>query len=52
MLLTKSRISDVKIEPYELCPCNSGAKFKFCCYKEAKAHKPKNLIDKTIRMLV
>ncbi len=24
----------VKVGPYEPCPCNSGKKFKFCCYKK------------------
>ncbi|WP_157455346.1 SEC-C domain-containing protein [Carnobacterium maltaromaticum] len=24
------------LNPYELCPCESGNKFKFCCYKKAK----------------
>ena len=25
-----------KFDPLALCPCNSGAKFKFCCGKEGK----------------
>jgi hypothetical protein len=36
---------NLKIEAYELCPCNSGNKYKFCCYpkvNEAKKNLPKN----------
>lgn len=25
-----------KLNPYELCPCDSGKKFKFCCYQKAR----------------
>ncbi|WP_301626963.1 SEC-C domain-containing protein [Paenibacillus apis] len=45
MILTKSRIDLFELNPYEPCPCDSGAKFKFCCYKKAKASKPKRIID-------
>ncbi|WP_102335728.1 SEC-C domain-containing protein [Salimicrobium jeotgali] len=29
-----------KIDPYELCPCGSGNKFKFCCHQRARKSKP------------
>ncbi|WP_433943384.1 SEC-C domain-containing protein [Paenibacillus sp. SN-8-1] len=45
MIFTTSRAKSFKIEPYELCPCDSGAKFKFCCYAKAKQFEPKKLID-------
>jgi hypothetical protein len=37
---------ELKIEPYEACPCDSGSKFKFCCYPTAK--KGVNLRSKEI----
>ncbi|MFT4413323.1 SEC-C domain-containing protein [Fredinandcohnia humi] len=30
---------NLKIDPYEECPCDSGKKFKFCCYQEARKVK-------------
>lgn len=34
---------NLKIEAYELCPCGSGKKFKFCCYKKAKTFDMESL---------
>lgn len=28
--------NNLKIEAYEVCPCGSGKKFKFCCYPRTK----------------
>ncbi|MFC8563075.1 SEC-C domain-containing protein, partial [Peribacillus frigoritolerans] len=28
--------TNLKIDPYELCPCGSDKKFKFCCYQKAR----------------
>ncbi|MDT0123887.1 hypothetical protein Q9R46_14595 [Paenibacillus sp. RRE4] len=47
MIITSSNINYVKIEPYELCPCDSGNKFKFCCFEKARNHKQKSKIDST-----
>lgn len=38
--------TNLKIEPYENCPCESGEKFKFCCFPKAKISKPSSIIDK------
>ncbi|MGV2967276.1 SEC-C domain-containing protein [Paenibacillus sp. AGC30] len=45
MLLSKTDISKLKLDPYEQCPCDSGAKFKFCCFKKGKLYPPKKMID-------
>nr|WP_186811634.1 hypothetical protein [Paenibacillus xylanexedens] len=31
---------NLKISPYEPCPCHPDKKFKFCCYNKAKKDKP------------
>ncbi|WP_287021514.1 hypothetical protein [Cohnella sp.] len=36
---------NLKIEPYEPCPCHPENKFKFCCYQKAKTESPKRLVD-------
>jgi uncharacterized protein YecA (UPF0149 family) len=46
--LTETQIKNMKIEPYDPCPCGSGNKFKFCCngkendYNKAMAKLIKN----------
>lgn len=32
-------IEKLKFEPYELCPCGSDQRFKFCCYQKAREEK-------------
>lgn len=38
MTLNKKERMDI-FDPYELCPCGSDQKFKFCCYQNAKTAK-------------
>jgi hypothetical protein len=33
------KASDFEIGPYDMCPCGSGKKFKFCCATVAKANR-------------
>lgn len=44
MIFTGSN-RNLKIEPYELCPCESGNKFKFCCYPRARISKHSSLVE-------
>lgn len=36
-MIYTGRNQNLKIEAYELCPCDSGEKYKFCCYKKTKS---------------
>jgi hypothetical protein len=44
-MIFTGRNRNLKIEPYEACPCDSGYKFKFCCYPKARSSRHKSLID-------
>lgn len=39
MIISSGRNMNLKIDPYELCPCGSNDKFKFCCYQLARRVK-------------
>ena len=30
---TQKQMDQMRVGPYDPCPCNSGKKFKFCCFK-------------------
>ena len=40
-MFSKIEIEKNKIDPYELCPCGSAIKFKFCCYQKAREARHK-----------
>lgn len=42
MFANKKRLKKFRFESYEPCPCESGKKYKFCCYVKAKQNKPKS----------
>lgn len=39
MIFHTGRKTELKINPYEPCPCGSDKKFKFCCYQKARTTK-------------
>ena len=43
MFTTKKVAKKFKFEPYEDCPCESGQKYKFCCYEKGKLYNKKEL---------
>ncbi len=43
MLISKSEAKRFLFQPYEVCPCESGEKYKFCCYKKSKSVSKKDL---------
>ncbi|MFJ8354105.1 SEC-C domain-containing protein [Bacillus paramycoides] len=45
---TITGMGKLKFEAYELCPCGSEKKFKFCCYPKAKEDKPKKFDNYSI----
>ncbi|MGP4041909.1 SEC-C domain-containing protein [Gracilibacillus sp. D59] len=45
-MFTKKQIEEIKLKPYEPCPCGSDKKFKFCCYQKAReARDTKKQLD-------
>lgn len=48
MIDLKIKERDTIIEPYEICPCGSDKKFKFCCYQKARNSKPKDYSNYTL----
>ncbi|MGI8316875.1 SEC-C domain-containing protein [Halobacillus mangrovi] len=45
MFITKKEAKRYTFEPYEKCPCESGKKYKFCCFEKSKSF-PKNEKEK------
>lgn len=41
VLFSKTEIEKNKIDAYELCPCGSKKKFRFCCYQKAREARHK-----------
>ena len=39
MFINKSEAEKYAFKPYDPCPCESGEKYKFCCYKKSKSVK-------------
>lgn len=39
MLLKRVEFDMTSFKPYELCPCGSEVKFKFCCYQKARVDR-------------
>lgn len=39
MFIDKNEAKKYAFQPYEPCPCESGAKYKFCCYEKSKTVK-------------
>ena len=39
MFATLKEIKKYQFAPYEDCPCESGKKYKFCCYAKSKNEK-------------
>lgn len=39
MFITYQELGKYKFEPYKPCPCESGIKYKFCCYLKSKNEK-------------
>lgn len=45
LLYSKKEIEKNKIDAYELCPCGSEDKFKFCCYQKAREARHKEIAE-------
>jgi hypothetical protein len=43
MFITYKQAQNFSFEPYKDCPCESGKKYKFCCYKKGKDMGAKEL---------
>lgn len=44
-MYSKKEIEKNKIDAYELCPCGSEDKFKFCCYQKAREARHKEIAE-------
>lgn len=43
MMIFNAIGKNLKIDPYEPCPCGTDKKFKFCCYQKARSFKQETL---------
>ncbi|OTW78621.1 SEC-C domain-containing protein [Bacillus thuringiensis serovar sumiyoshiensis] len=43
MLISKKEAAIYSFKPYEECPCESGKKYKFCCYEKGKSFNKEKL---------
>lgn len=51
MIASRKEMKKFQLSAYELCPCESGKKYKFCCYMKSKENTDKNLNYSSQRIL-
>lgn len=51
MFISKKETKTYSFDPYGECPCESGKKYKFCCYEKSKSVNKNNFNYSTSRIM-